>query len=1385
MIAESLRVLLVDDERSLRQPLAEYLKTQCGFHVDDAADGQEALAKVEANGGRYDVALIDNLLLPEPDGVEVMRRIKARYPEIECIIFTGWGTAERQRALREGAFRYIEKPFDNEELALLIRVAAQQVRLRSISRSILSTHDPGQVLQHILAATRSLTQADEVFVTLQSEASGDLRTFALDHESGALSPAASNGSLLSENLVREVLAAGKTVNIGELPADAAWAEAAWLAGFRSVVGVPIPGPRGNLGALWALRRRSDHLAPGGSVALLQTLAGQAGLAIVNARTFEQTQAQASYMEALVRASRQLTAAGNEEHQLEIAWRFVHQEMGVSTFLVALYDQSTGVLRFPLAYDEGQRVVIPATKVGEDATAWTITALVVKTGEEFYWPTPEHQAETCRAYNIRPRAIGRPCQSCFYFPLKHGDQIIGAVSIQAYRTHAFTSAQLDACRALGNQLAAALANSRLVSATRKLATDLEKLQRLSTAIASSLDLKEVMTRTCQAAVEFFQADHSGLVLFDEDLCWGTTAAEYPPDLGTVGQRIPLEGIPDEERLVHGGEPLVVEDVANEVDLGPVRNILYDQYGIQSILIVPIISKGKRLGSFSLDAIQQRRRFTDQELELCRMFAAQVAAAIENAQRAEELERMRRAAEALAQTAAPADTLAKITHWAAETLRAASVVIWPYDNVRRKFIPDELTAVGISDEDLQRLRESEPAPGQTTEYVLERGYVAVADASDPQHTFIGQSTRNTLRRLGVRSFQAVALRLGEERLGVLYVNYRFRRVFASDDETTLKTFASHAALALKSARLLTQLERTKRAASVVAGAVVQQDLRLTLAEIANNTREVLNADVVTVYAYDESKGRFTDEGISIVDQRRPNSIRTADELLPASTPYRILEISGPPYYRLADDLAKQDPILGGKFTEVEEVRASVGIQLRANDRRVGVMFVNFRQPHRFTDDMIATVQLFADQAAAAVRNTQLYNQTAHLLERLELVTRISRQAASNLEIDAFLESLFTSLTEVFARRGVLIYPSLATYDKTDQTLVTYHTRFYPTDVRPNRVSIYSRGIMAWVARERKPYQARDVREDQNYNLLLPDTLSEIAVPVFYGDELLAVLDLESPVLDAFGATDIALLEALSNHIAVTLHNVQQYAELKRTKGLAGARTAVAWMGMVSSDWMHRVRGDAVVIRDVVGLLQQELQPVSPQVREWFDRIQRRLASILEAPISPPLQPDQDVFPVDIGVFVQEALQRLQRRDRYSPIAFELDIRLPEGVLVRADPHWLQRVLEILVDNAAKAVAKTPVKRIGVSVYSPSTSVVKGGVVNIAVEDTGPGIPDEISAVLFKEPVRKSPGSGGAGLGLLMAQTIVQTYGGDIYLEHTSAAGTRMVFWLPIENHKEREP
>jgi signal transduction histidine kinase len=67
---------------------------------------------------------------------------------------------------------------------------------------------------------------------------------------------------------------------------------------------------------------------------------------------------------------------------------------------------------------------------------------------------------------------------------------------------------------------------------------------------------------------------------------------------------------------------------------------------------------------------------------------------------------------------------------------------------------------------------------------------------------------------------------------------------------------------------------------------------------------------------------------------------------------------------------------------------------------------------------------------------------------------------------------------------------------------------------------------------------------------------------------------------------------------------------------------------------------------------------------------------------------------------------------------------------------------------------------------------------VRDSGPGVPESVQRVLFEKPVEKKPGSRGSGLGLMLAQMIVETYDGTIRLESTGPTGTVMVIDFPLQ-------
>lgn len=125
------KVLLVDDEREFVQTLSErLLMRDMGSAV--AYDGESALELIKED--EPDVMILD-LRMPGIDGIEVLRRVKGSNPEIEVIILTGHGSeADEKLCMELGAFAYLQKPVDIDELSETIKGANEAIRLRKKSR---------------------------------------------------------------------------------------------------------------------------------------------------------------------------------------------------------------------------------------------------------------------------------------------------------------------------------------------------------------------------------------------------------------------------------------------------------------------------------------------------------------------------------------------------------------------------------------------------------------------------------------------------------------------------------------------------------------------------------------------------------------------------------------------------------------------------------------------------------------------------------------------------------------------------------------------------------------------------------------------------------------------------------------------------------------------------------------------------------------------------------------------------------------------------------------------------------------------------------------------------------------------------------------------------
>jgi CheY-like chemotaxis protein/cytidylate kinase len=125
------KVLLVDDEREFAQTLSERLMMRdLGPAV--AYDGESALNLI--NEDEPDVMIVD-LKMPGIDGFEVLRKVKETRPEIEVIVLTGHGHEEdRERCMQLGAFAYLQKPLDINELSEIIKQANEKIRRKKESK---------------------------------------------------------------------------------------------------------------------------------------------------------------------------------------------------------------------------------------------------------------------------------------------------------------------------------------------------------------------------------------------------------------------------------------------------------------------------------------------------------------------------------------------------------------------------------------------------------------------------------------------------------------------------------------------------------------------------------------------------------------------------------------------------------------------------------------------------------------------------------------------------------------------------------------------------------------------------------------------------------------------------------------------------------------------------------------------------------------------------------------------------------------------------------------------------------------------------------------------------------------------------------------------------
>ena len=192
MNGERARILIVDDKENMRGLLRDILAPQ--HDVALAADG--AAARMQLEAGEFDVVVTD-IRMPTLDGFELVKLVKERWPLTEVVVMTAFGSIQSAvEAMRRGAYDYIQKPFDPDDVSLVVSRALERHRERVAARAAAS-------------GTAALSEQDlanlsyrEALASARDRGSRDYLAALLKSFGGNVSRAAERAGLERESLHR-------------------------------------------------------------------------------------------------------------------------------------------------------------------------------------------------------------------------------------------------------------------------------------------------------------------------------------------------------------------------------------------------------------------------------------------------------------------------------------------------------------------------------------------------------------------------------------------------------------------------------------------------------------------------------------------------------------------------------------------------------------------------------------------------------------------------------------------------------------------------------------------------------------------------------------------------------------------------------------------------------------------------------------------------------------------------------------------------------------------------------------------------------------------------------------------------------------------------------
>jgi sigma-B regulation protein RsbU (phosphoserine phosphatase) len=552
-------------------------------------------------------------------------------------------------------------------------------------------------------------------------------------------------------------------------------------------------------------------------AFLTTVARQVALHVQNVVLLTQRERQVRELDAIGRIGALISASFDLDEMINVVYYTLQEVTNASVFSLLISEPESHVITHAKFVELGEPISLPW--VDQPPAKGSMTDWILNHGEPLLFYDLSVERDNFEKLGLLPVPLGpdNPVRSWAGVPLLAQDgQTIGMLSVQHYEPNMYDQQTLEflaqvashvslgvqKVRLFGERERQLIENARLFAAAQDHAAMAERqaqrmalVNRISLLLSSRLDLQEVLDLAAKELVGLFWADHTGIMLFEEERDQCTVVAEFPKK-GTLGVSVPLTSTPLIAKLFENRRPLVINSVETDPVVESLRQTLLD-FGITSLMVVPLISRGKVIGSIGLDSYNQPWILGGEEEDLFLTIASAIASAVENA-------RLFAAEQAAHRTAETLRQVARVLSSSFDTREVLQLIL----RELRNMIAYDTASIMLLERDTLRFAAHSGFPPEIDllefPYSINEGSAAWMVVQRREPIIIPDTLQSTVwhevpKHYNIRSWLGVPMVVKGRLLGVLNIDSRQPNGFTERDAEAAQAFADQAAVALENARL----------------------------------------------------------------------------------------------------------------------------------------------------------------------------------------------------------------------------------------------------------------------------------------------------------------------------------------------------------------------------------------------------------------------------------------------------------------------------------------------------------------------------------------------------------------------------------------------------------